>query len=337
MKGHKLLKPIAQQKRSIPKFAYAALAVVALATASLTGCTANEGKTVTIATHDSFVISEAQIAEFKKETGLTLKVVRAGDAGELTNKLVLTKGTPIADAYFGIDNTFMSKATANGVVSTQQAVDFGDVCMNYDTYWFEENKVAAPTNWQDLVKPEYQNLTVVENPNSSSTGLAFLATTVAQLGESYGDYWKALKDNGVKVTAGWEDAYFTEFSGSSGKGSYPIVLSYSTSPAYEIREDGKPQTASLNENCFRQTEFAGVLKNAKHPNNAQKVVDYLLGDSFQSSIAESMYVYPQELYPNGIPADWAKWGKAANSTVGQDLNFDADREKWLDTFNSIFG
>ena len=326
-----------EAKRFIPKIAYTALAAIAVSASMLTGCAANEGNTVTIATHDSFVISKEQVAQFKKETGLTLKVVRAGDAGELTNKLILTKGTPIADAYFGIDNTFMGKATANGVVKSQSAVDFGDVCFNYDTYWFADRKVAPPTNWLDLTKPEYKNLTVVENPNTSSTGLAFLATTVAQLGEAGStEFWSAMKDNGVKITAGWEDAYYTAFSGSSGKGAYPIVLSYSTSPADEVREDGKPQTASLSDLCFRQTEYAGVLNNAKHPGNAQKVVDYLLSDSFQTGVAESMYVYPQVLYPAGVPDSWSQWGKAANSTVGADLNFDTDRQKWLDSFNQIF-
>jgi thiamine transport system substrate-binding protein len=320
----------------------AALVTVAAITAAaaLTGCT-SEPKTVTIATHDSFVISAQQIKEFKKQTGLTIKVVHLGDAGALTNKLVLTQATPVADAFFGIDNTFSNAALEGNVVVDDSSgltpIDFGDVCFNYDRYYFEAHQLTAPADFTELVKPEYQNLTVIENPASSSTGLAFLATTVAQFGTGYQTYWRQFKTNGVKIDASWEDAYYVDFSGSSGKGAYPIVLSYSTSPADEVRDDGQSQTASMNSKCFRQTEYAGVLANAKNPGNAKKLVEYLRSSSFQKSIAESMYMYPSALYPKGVPASWAKFGTSATTTIGDKLNFATGRQSWIETFIKVFG
>lgn len=319
------------------KKSLAAIAAISI-TLTLAGCSEPEGNSVTIATHDSFVITDELKASFEAASGLKLTVVQLGDTGALTNKLVLTKNDPVADAYFGIDNTFLSRAADEGVLATKEEIDFGDVCLNYDTYWFTERNLKAPKDFTELVNPEYRGLTVLQNPATSSPGLAFLATTVAEFGESgYQNFWRQLKANEVKLAASWDDAYFVDFSGSSGKGKYPIVLSYSTSPAYEIREDGKPQTASINTKCFRQTEYAGVLANAKNPTNAQKLIEFLLSDQFQASIAESMYVYPTKLYPQGIPASWSDFGLAAESTIGAELNIDANRETWIKSVSDIFG
>ena len=291
---------------------------------------------VTLVAHDSFVISKSQLAEFKKATGITVKVVRAGDAGAMTNKLVLTKSNPIGDAFFGIDNTLRGQATDAGIVASNKytAIDYGDVCFNYDRQWFMQARTVVPTSWRDLTDPKYRGMTVIEDPNTSSTGLAFLATTVAAFGDGFTEYWKALKANGVKVTAGWEDAYYTEFSGSSGKGTRPIVLSYSTSPADEVRADGKPGTVNLGTECFRQTEYAGVLANAKNAAGAKRLVHFLTTSKFQRDIPATMYMYPQAKV--AIPSGWAKWGKPASSTLGEKVNF-ANRKDWLKSWNEIFG
>jgi len=244
--------------------AYAAITAIALAL-TLGACSPKASSTVVIATHDSFLIPDALINQFKKETGYSIEGVKVGDAGELTNKLVLTKDAPIADAFFGIDNTFAGVATKNKIVDgTMQPIDFADVCFNYDHNWFAKNNIAAPTSWQELTSAKYKNLTVVENPTTSSTGLAFMFSTIAKLGEpGWKTWWTQMFANGLKVEAGWEQAYYVDFSGSAGHGQYPIVLSYSSSPADEIGKDGLSRTVSINKDCFRQIEYAGVLKNAK--------------------------------------------------------------------------
>jgi thiamine transport system substrate-binding protein len=251
--------------------------------------------------------------------------------------LVLTKDSPIADVVFGIDNTFRGVADENGVIEGALVeVAFGDVCFNYDRIWFEERKITPPASWRDLTKPAYNSLTVVSNPLSSSPGLAFLASTVAAFGEpEFEQYWRELRDNGVRVAAGWEEAYFTEFSGSSGNGDYPIVLSYCSSPAAEVREDGKSQTVAFLEEGFRQTEFIGVLAGAKNAEGAAALIEFLLGESFQNTMPGLMYVYP--VNPNAnIPAEWAEFGPAARSTIGEDLNIATHREKWQSKWSEIF-
>ena len=305
----------------------------------LAGCApADEAATkVTLVAHDSFAISDDSIAEFQEASGFELEIIRAGDAGSLTNRLVLTKDAPIADVVFGIDNTFRGIADENGIIEGELVpVDYADVCFNYDRLWFEERNITPPASWRDLTKPAYNSLTVVTNPLSSSPGLAFLATTVAAFGEpAFEQYWKELRDNGVMLASGWEEAYFTYFSGSSGNGEYPIVLSYSSSPAAEIREDGKSQTVALSDECFRQTEFVGTLAGASNPEGAKALVEFLLSESFQNTVPGLMYVYPVN-EKAVIPADWAEFGPAANSTIGEDLSISTHREKWQTKWSEIF-
>ena len=313
-------------------------AITAAIALLLSGCApASQNQVVTLVAHDSFAISDQSIAEFENQSGFELEIVRAGDAGSVTNRLVLTKNAPIADVVFGIDNTFRSVAEDNGLIEgSLSEVSYSDVCFNFDRIWFEQNQVEPPSSWKDLILPKYKGLTVVSNPLTSSPGLAFLATTVAAFGEEgFEDFWKQLKDNGVKVAAGWEEAYFTEFSGSSGKGSYPIVLSYSSSPAAEIREDGKSQTLALLDQSFRQIEYVGILAGAKNTAGAKKLIEFLLAEPFQSTMPGLMYVYPAN--PNAVvPEEWSKYGPPAKSTIGKNLDIQANRSSWQDKWSTIF-
>jgi thiamine transport system substrate-binding protein len=304
----------------------------------LSGCAdTSRAQTVTLVAHDSFAISDESIADFETQSGYRLEILRAGDAGSLTNRLVLTKESPIGDVVFGIDNTFRGVADENQIIDDSLSeVNYSDVCFNYDRVWFEQNKIAPPTSWKDLTNPTYRGLTVVSNPLTSSPGLAFLATTVASFGETaFESYWQDLKANEVKVAAGWEEAYFTEFSGSAGMGSHPIVLSYSSSPAAEIRENGESQTVALLDECFRQIEYIGVLDGALNREGAKELVEFLLSEGFQSTMPGLMYVYPVNQNAK-IPSEWSKFGPMARSTIGQDLDLALNRTLWQDKWSAIF-
>lgn len=297
----------------------------------------NKPKDVILVTHDSFVMSKEFIADFNRTTGYKLKLLKAGDAGSLTNRLILTEAAPIGDAVFGIDNTFAGLATSKDIIEgSLTPTDFGDVCFNYDKDWFTKHKVPVPTSVNDLILPAYRKLTVIENPNTSSTGLSFLAATVDKFGDSgWQTYWRSLKDNDVKVDNGWESAYYTDFSGSSGKGAYPIVLSYASSPADEVRANGQSQTAAILDGCFRQTEYVGVLKNAKNPAGAAAVVEFLLSSKFQASFPSTMYMYPI-VTGTQIPKAWSKFTQVPQHPYGGKLDLNANRKTWLKAWSAIF-
>ena len=323
------------KKRAAKIFAVATIATLLLG--GLSACSEAGPKIVTIATHDSFLIPDELINKFHEQTGYSLEGVKVGDAGELTNKLVLTKDAPIADLFFGIDNTFAGVATKNGIVDGELTqIDYADVCFNYDKEWFAANGLMPPSSWQDLTLAPYEGLTVVENPATSSTGLAFMFSTIAKLGEpGWLAWWSAMKSNSIKVVDGWETAYYTEFSGAAGKGDYPIVLSYSSSPADEIGTDGQSRTAALTKNCFRQLEYAGVLKNAANPDGARAFIKFMLSEEFQAALPTSMYVYPVDKSV-ALPTNWSKFAQPAETFVDvSKLDFDKGRDKWLSQWREI--
>lgn len=312
------------------------IALVALAVTLLTGCSATENKLVRIATHDSFAISDELISEFETQTGYQLEILRLGDTGSLTNQLVLTKNAPVADAFYGIDNTFASIATQNQLVAGELTeINYSDVCFNYDIAWFAENQIQPPSSWRDLGLEKYRGLTVVTNPNLSSPGLAFLATTIAGFSsetQTFG-YWKKLQANDLKVAGSWEDAYFVDFTRYGG--TKPIVLSYASSPAAEVGEDGIAGTKALSQECFRQIEYAGVIANSDNEPGARALIEFLRGDSFQRSVPEAMYVYPS-VAGTALPETWAKYALPAESTIGSDLDIAKDRAGWLASWSTIF-
>lgn len=332
----------------------AALALAACGSSgSGSGATASQtpSKEVTIITHDSWNMSKDVVAEFTKKTGYTPKFVAQGDAGAVVNQLVLTKNSPLGDVVFGIDNTFSSRAIDAGVIdpytskalpasakeaakateNTLTPIDQGDVCVNADDAWFASKKLAKPTSLDDLTEPAYKNLLVVPSPATSSPGMSFLAATVGAKGESgWKGYWSKLKSNGVKVDKGWEDAYNVDFSGGEGKGAYPLVLSYSTSPAFTVSKDGKTSsTSALLNTCFRQTEYAGVIKGAKNTAGAKAFIDFLLSKDAQADIPGQMYMYPIDSTVK-LPAEWTKFAPLADKPFTVDPQTLAkNRSTWV--------
>jgi len=305
-----------------------------------TACTNTESAGVTLVTHDSFVMSDALVAAAKKATGPKFKIVRAGDVGELTGKLVLTKDSPIGDVVYGIDNTFASVIESNSILGATNKlvpIDFADICFNVDINYFKSKNLVIPNHWKDLVQPKYKNLTVIDNPNLSSTGLGFLVSTFAAFpSETATVNWlTAFRDNGVKVAGSWEDAYYTDFSGSAGKGKYPIVLSYSSSPADEVDANGNAKTLALRKDCFRQIEYAGVLSGARNAPGGEQLIKFMQSKAFQESLPSSMYVYPMDKTV-ALPESWALRAPAAISTIGNDLDIAKHRSAWLSAYNKVF-
>ncbi len=333
--------------------------LVLVVAAVLAGCGGSSGSsadTVVLATHDSWAAPKSLIAEFEKESGLKVVIRQQGDAGTLTNKLVLTKGSPIADAVFGIDNTFASRAVEEKVLAPYQPagevggefaldgdgaeyltpVDYGDVCLNLDDTWFAEKGLAPPTGLDDLVKPAYKNLTVMPGASTSSPGMAFLLATIGAMPDGWQDYWRALVANGVKVVSGWSDAYEVDFTAGGGQGDRPIVVSYSSSPPFTVPEGGdRPTTSAVLSTCFRQVEYAGVLAGADNAEGAKKLVDFLQGKDFQAALPESMYVYPVD--PSvALPEEWAKWAPPAPDPVRVPAEqITEHRTEWLREWRDI--
>ena len=318
--------------------------------------------TLTVMTHDYFAASEGVIAEFEKANNVKVNFIKNGDAGSVLNQAVLTKSSPIADVLYGVDNTFLSRALQEGIYepyaspllvnipdsfkldSTNSAlpVDYGDVCINYDKAFFASRNLAIPQTLDDLLKPEYKGMLVMENPAISSPGLAFLISTIANYGQDgYLDYWRKLKANGVVIVNDWGAAYETNFSGSTGKGQQPMVVSYATSPVSEVINSATPlkeaPTASLivTNMCFRQIEFVGILKGTKQLTLAQKFVDFMLDKHFQEDMPLNMYVYPVNSQAN-IPSEFKLFGQIPEKPVSLSPDvINTNRTTWIENWRKV--
>lgn len=337
----------------------------------LTGCAASDPngstptdappKSVTLIVHDSFPAKDFEVAA-SAATGFDVKVVVAGE-GELSTQLVLTKGAPLADAFYGVNDVYIGRLVENDVLAPftpsnpmpERALEFwsvfgadggkyvpidlGAACFNIDPAWFAERGIPEPISYKDLLREEYRGLTVVIDPSTSSTGASLLIGTVAAFGEGgFADYWRALVANGARLESSWSDAYYGQFTGG-GDGTYPIVLSYSSSPAWTLTDDGTASTTkALLDTCTSQVEYAGILKGAANPVGAQAVVDYLLSREFQDTIADTMYVYPidENAY---LPEDWQRFAPLpdAPNNLTSEAQIAQGLQNWLRTWSDATG
>jgi len=297
----------------------AAATILAAALVAASCGDANEPATVTLLTHDSFDVSDSVLRAFERESGIRVRLLAAGDAGQLVNRAILSAGNPEGDVLFGIDNNLLAEALERDVFVPYTPprlgavddvyeldpehrvapVDHGEVCVNVDKASFEDaGGPSTPETLAELADPAYRDLLVVENPATSTPGLAFLLATIAEFGEpGWEDYWRELRANGVLVVDGWESAYFGEFSGAGGgEGTRPLVVSYATSPVAEVAlaDDPPPvaPTGVVEASCFRQIEFAGILRGTEHKEEARALIDFLLSRAFQEDIPLRMFVYP---------------------------------------------
>ncbi len=314
-------------------------------------------ETIVLMSHDSFDVSAEVMTAFEKSYNVKVEVLKAGDAGASLNKAILSKEQPMADVFFGVDNTFLSRALDNNIFEPYDSplladvsanlkldpknrllpIDFGDVCLNYDKEWFIKKGITPPNSLEDLLKKEYNGLMVVENPATSSPGLAFLLATVAHFGDpGYLDFWQKLKAQNIMVVDGWEEAYYNEFT--RYKGTHPIVLSYASSPAAEVYFAEKPLTESPTAamiaagTCFRQIEFVGILAGTPKRKLAENLIDFMLAVKFQEDIPLKMFVFPSNQKAT-LPELFLKYGKISDkpATIAPD-DIAANREKWLTTW-----
>ncbi len=311
-------------------------------------------RTLTVMTHDSFAVSENVVASFELEHNVKVTFLKMGDAGEATNKAVLAGDHPLADVFYGVDNTFLSRALDGNIFEPYDSplldlipdefeldaqhralpVDYGDVCLNYEKVYFQNHALTPPTNLENLLKPEYKSLLVVENPATSSPGLAFLLATIGHFGQDgYLQYWQGLVANDVKVVNDWETAYYTEFSRYGGE--RPIVVSYGSSPPVEMiyaeQPLNEPPTAAItaDTSCFRQIEFVGILKGTKNRDLAEAWVDFMLSKQFQEDMPLQMFVFPVNPQAQ-LQAEFVNYLAVPEQTaVVSPEDIAAHREEWI--------
>ena len=294
-------------------FSLGLLAVAVLATTVSAQAAPDE---LRVMVHSSFSLPKPLLAQFETQSKVKLSIIKGGDAGEMLNKLILTRAQPVADVVFGIDNALVLKAQAAQVIEPFPnaslhgpaplalghgvvPVDYGYVNLNYDKAWVAKSGVPLPKSLDDLTQAAYRDWLLVQNPATSSPGYAFLLATIAGLGEEKAfDWWAKMRANGLKVTKGWSEAYYTDFSRNGGK--YPVVVSYATSPAAEVFYSKDKLTESPTGNLFvkggvfRQVEGVALVKGGGQREAAAKFIEFLRSAPVQEALQTSMWMFPAE-------------------------------------------
>lgn len=339
----------------------AAAGLVLCLTMAASPATLAQERTLTLLTHDSFYLPEGVLEDFERAHDVTLRLLPAGDAGSMLSQAILTAEAPLADVLYGVDNTFLSRALAADIFEPYASpalahvpadlqldaearvtpIDYADVCPNLDRSAFVDGSLPLPETLEDLADPALAGQLVVENPATSSPGLAFLLATVATFGEDgWADFWKDLRANDVAVASGWEEAYYGGFSGGAGEGDRPIVISYASSPAAEVVYGPNPEadispTAVLEAGCFRQVEFAGILRGSDEPELAAALIDHLLSPQVQAELPLAMFVYPARS-DVALPAVFEAHAVVPAAPLALDpAVIDAGREAWISEWTDI--
>lgn len=320
---------------------------------------------VTLVAYDSFPAPDDEnpvhqaFADFTAETGIEVELLIAGDTGTMLSKAELTAGNPEGDVMWGIDNTFLSRAVDAEVFDPYVSpeldhvpsaftdlvpggeatpVDFGDVCVNYDIAALADAGVEPPATLADLTDPQYADMLVVENPATSSPGLAFLMATVAEFGDDgWEQFWSDLADNGVEVVDSWTSAYYESFSWAGGE--RPLVVSYASSPPFEVLFAAEPLDAAptgvATGTCFRQVEFAGVLAGTDNPDAARRLVDFLVSERFQREVPLNLFVFPVNSTVELDPVFTEYAAIPESSLTLPPAEIDANRAEWIDRWTEI--
>ncbi len=270
---------------------------------------AEEGPDLIIYAYDSFVSdwgpAPKVIPIFEEQHGVTVRVISVGDAGQVMSRAILEKENPQADIIVGIDNNMLARAMEEEILDPYRSsnldripaelvfdstnsvtpFDYGYFAIVYDSDTLPE----PPRSLEELAAPQYRSKIIVEDPRTSSPGLGFLLWTIEVYGDGYLDYWSRLMPNLLTITDGWDTAY-----GMFTSGEAPMVLSYTTSPAYHLEyEQTERYRALLFEGGnYLQIEGMGILKGAPHPQLARKFIDYVLSEEFQSALPLTNWMYP---------------------------------------------
>ncbi len=330
----------------------AILLIIVFSLAFLFGCANNKpiDNKLVVYVYDSFTEElKNNINNYMEKTySIDVEFITFENTQNMLTQSILEKKNPIADVVIGLDSNsiielkdeelFIKYKPKNFNPFDESIIidkdfyvtpfDYGYICLNYNSKELQD----IPQTWNDLLNKKYKNQIILINPATSSTGKAFLLSTIAKFGEEgYLEYWKKLNDNILTITSGWTEAY-----GLYSNGDAPIVLSYGTSPVYHLMYDKEDfyKTLMFENSAYAQIEVAGIMKNSKRIPNAQKLLDYIVSVEFQKLIPLNQFMYPVNPEVE-LPKEFSVAAKGDSI-----LNIDVEKvnknfEKWLSDWEKI--
>jgi len=329
-------------KMNLPRRVFAAAVVLTLSSAL--GAVAAD-RTLTIYTYESFMsewgpgpkVKEA----FEKTCDCTVDFVGVADGVALLTRLKLEGGTSRADIVLGLDTNLVSEAKQSGFFDvhgidtsavsvpgkfsddTFVPYDYGHFAVVYDTQVLK----APPASMKELVEGDPSQKIVIEDPRTSTPGLGLLLWVKAIYGDEAPKAWAKLKERVMTVTPGWSEAY-----GLFTKGEVPMVLSYTTSPAYHMiaEESDRYQAAAFSEGHYIQIEVAGLLKDAPQKELARDFLKFMVSPGFQDTIPTNNWMMPAAPTSEPLPEAFSKLVSPQRTFLMQPDEVAENRKRWID-------
>ncbi|HCE2778450.1 TPA: thiamine ABC transporter substrate binding subunit [Vibrio parahaemolyticus] len=322
------------------------LNLIALAAITSTSAFAAEN-TLTIYTYDSFAadwgpgpkIEQA----FEAKCGCDVNFVALDDGVSILNRLRLEGGNSKADIVLGLDNNLMAEAKKTGLL-TEHNVDTANTVLpngwsdttfvpydyGYFAFVYNKEKMAnPPKSMKELVETRDDLKVIYQDPRTSTPGQGLMLWMKSIYGDDVTQAWQKLASKTVTVTKGWSEAYSMFLNGESD-----LVLSYTTSPAYHLiaENDSKFATANFAEGHYMQVEVAAKVKGSKNSELADKFINFILSDEFQSAMPTGNWMYP--VTDVELPK-----GFETLSVPSKSLSFSADevakmRKSWIREWQS---
>lgn len=301
--------------------------LLTLLVCSLFGCKKTDDqrlKQVIIYAYDSFSGEWGpgpEIARlFKEKTGMEVIFADCEDGGQVLSKAILEKKDPYADVVIGIDNNLWKQAYDEGILDsfvpsnanevkaelwaklnplenivtdadvksskvTLTPFDFSPFAFIFNT----KSGIEAPKCLEDLTKEIYAKKIILMDPRTSTPGLGFETWVKTVYGDRADDYMKRLEPSILTMTPGWSAGY-----GMFTDGEAPLVISYTTSPAYHIEygEGDQFQALIFDDGHIMQVEGAGIVKGAKNKKGAQAFIEFLISPEAQNVIPLTQWMFP---------------------------------------------
>lgn len=304
---------------------------------------------LTVYTYESFTAEwgPGPIVEkaFEAECGCDLEFVSVADGVALLNRVRLEGASGRADVVLGLDTNLTKEAADTGLFAphglspadltvpggwsdaTFLPFDYGYFAVVYDS----EAIKTPPASLKELVEGDPQEKIVIEDPRTSTPGLGLVLWIKSVYGDKAGEAWAKLKGRVLTVTPGWSEAY-----GLFTKGEAPMVLSYTTSPAYHVIAENSERykAAAFSEGHYMQIEVAGMTKKGAANPLSAKFLAFMTGPAFQDAIPETNWMFPAAKTSKPLNPAFEALVKPEKSLLFAPEEVAANRKAWVDEWTA---
>ena len=323
---------------------------VALLSAAFSAASLAAKPVLTVYTYDSFTSEWGpgpQVKRaFEKNCTCILKLVGLEDGVSLLSRLKLEGKNTSADLVLGIDTNLTAEARATGLFqvhglqlqnSTLPQSWNDDVFLPYDYGYFafvynREQLSNPPRSLRELVENPQAPQILIQDPRTSTPGLGLLLWIKKVYGDEADQAWAKISSRIVTVSKGWSEAY-----GLFLKGEAPMVLSYTTSPAYHIiaEQDNRFAAARFSEGHYQQIEVAGLVASSDQPALGRQFLSFMMGPEFQSIIPTTNWMYPVSLERSKLPPAFNQLIDPTPVLLFRDTEIAENRRRWVDEWLEV--